>query len=619
MINKKGQLTIFVIVAVIIVAIIGIYFLVRGKLGISGIPAELTPVFDYYESCIEQETRAAIDLAGTQGGYVEAGNYAPGSEYAPFSSQLNFLGFPIPYWYYVAGNGLIKEQVPSKADIEKGIADYVEARLNDCNFDNFYAQGFDINFNKPEVRVKIENNRVDVDVISNLAVSKGEESANKKDYSVSVNSKIGKFYDLAIKIYNKEKKDAFFDNFAADVLRLYTPVDGVEISCSGRIWKTEDVINNLKSGLEANIAAIKFKGNYYGLNDKNDKYYVVDLGDSTDENINLIYARNMPTKIEIAGENVDDQLMIASPVGLQEGLGILRFCYSPYHFVYDFSFPILIQIYNNEEIFQFPLTAIVDKNVPRQAEFSQLESEEEAEEDLCEFKTQDVKINIFDVNLQSVNANITYQCFNQRCRLGETINGEFIGKAPACFNGQLIIKGGGFADKTETFSSNNENSIDVIVDRLYDIKLDLEVGNKPLDGTAIISFVDKNGKSVSTVLPDVSNVKLSEGDYSITVYVYGNSSITIPASKKTQCQDIPRTGILGFFGAAKEKCFDIEIPETKIEYALRGGGKSNVYLLPSQLEEGTLNLRVDSLPLPKSLEELQYNYASFDGMGVQVE
>ena len=618
--KKRGQMSILIIAAIVIAAGIIFYFVARGKIGVSGIPTELQPVFDYYDKCIQEETRVAIDLAGSQGGYVETPNYLPGSEYAPFSSQLNFLGFPVPYWYYVSGNGLIKEQVPSKSDIERGIADYVERRVKNCDFSSFYAQGYNIELGEPTVKIVIEDKKVNTVVNSDLIASKGEVSARKREHNIEVESKLGKFYNLARKIYDKEKRDGFFDTYAVDVLRLYSPVDGVEISCSGKIWKTGEVIDGLKEGLEANIGAIKFQGSYYNLNDKKDKYYVVDLGESVDENVNLIYSRAMPTKVEIAGEGVDNELMIASPVGNDEGLGILGFCYVPYHFVYDLSFPILVQVYNNEEMFQFPVVTIVDNNVPREAIFSELEEEPNAGFDLCEFMPQDIELNIYNSNLEPADANISYQCFNQKCKLGESIRGRFVGKAPACLNGQLLLRGAGFADKTEEFSTNREGSAEVILDRLYNVKLNLEVGGKKLEGigTAIVSFVDKNGKSVSTLLPDVSEIKLSEGDYSVTVYVYGNSSITIPASKKTQCQDVPRSGVLGFFGSTKEECFDINIPETKIEYALRGGGKGDVYLLPEQLENGKLNIEVDELPLPKSLEQLQFNYASFEGMGVSV-
>ena len=96
--NNREQVTIFVIIALVIVAGVGIYFLVRGSISISTIESDFVPVYDYYSNCIEEKTRAGIDLAGSQGGRIDSGVYIPGSEFAPSSNELNFLGFPVPYW-----------------------------------------------------------------------------------------------------------------------------------------------------------------------------------------------------------------------------------------------------------------------------------------------------------------------------------------------------------------------------------------------------------------------------------------------------------------------------------------------------------------------------------------
>ena len=70
-------------------------------------------------SCLEEEALLGISVLGSQGGYIDIPAFEPGSQYAPFSNQLDFLGNPIPYWYYVSSNGVQKEQVPKKSDMEK--------------------------------------------------------------------------------------------------------------------------------------------------------------------------------------------------------------------------------------------------------------------------------------------------------------------------------------------------------------------------------------------------------------------------------------------------------------------------------------------------------------------
>src|SRR3990172_876438 len=187
--NKRAQVAVFVIVALVIFGGILTIYTFRDKLFAPSIPAEFKPVFDYYKSCIEEEARAAIDLAGSQGGRVNPGLYIPGSEYAPFSSQLNFLGFPVPYWFYISGNGLVKENVPTKGEIQNEISQYVEDRVNvNCNFDDFYAKGFSIDLGTPAVKTTIEDANVIVDLSSEMVVSKEESSARATSQNVQINS-----------------------------------------------------------------------------------------------------------------------------------------------------------------------------------------------------------------------------------------------------------------------------------------------------------------------------------------------------------------------------------------------------------------------------------------------
>ena len=177
--RNKAQVSVFVIVAILIVGAIAIYFIVRGGVDDGAIPIELSQVFDYYQGCIEQETRAAIEILGSQGGYIEVPDYVPGSEFAPFSSHLNFFGFPVPYWYYVSGNGVVKEQVPAKSEMEKEIALYIEEGLEFCDFESFYSSGFEIEVGAPIVKADIEDTKVRVEVDSEMSVSRGENSASR--------------------------------------------------------------------------------------------------------------------------------------------------------------------------------------------------------------------------------------------------------------------------------------------------------------------------------------------------------------------------------------------------------------------------------------------------------
>lgn len=604
--GKKAQLSIVIIIAVVLVLGIVIYFSIREKTDIKKISPELISVYDYYQGCIEEEVKAAIDLAGSQGGYLEIPLYVQGSDYAPFSSHLNFLGFSVPYWYYISGNGIIKEQVPEKEDIERQMENFVETRLKECDFEDFSRRGFIIKLGNPEAEIKINDKKISVSVKAELNSAKGESTASKSNHELNIDSDFGKRYNKAKEIYENEKQTSFLEGYAEDSLRSYSPVDGVEVSCSPIVWKTREVAEELKKGLEANIGKIKLEGNYYSLKDPKNKYFVTNQ--KTDMPINFLYDKRWPSKVEISGAN--NELLVAEPIGNQPGLGALGFCYAPYHFVYDLSFPVMVQILGNQgEIFQFPLVVIIDNNVPRQAKFSDLVEDEE-DFDVCAFNNQDIEVKVFNVKLEKLDANISYQCFEQSCRLGVAQNGIFIGKAPSCLNGYLKAETKGYSPKQILFSSNEGKLAELILDKTYEVELEIQVDDKPTTGNAIVSFIGEI--SASTVVPENKIVELSEGSYNVTVHVYGNSTIVLPASSKRECIQIAKQGLAGLFGGTQEKCFDINIPESKIDHALTAGGAAEVYLLPSDLEKGKLKIKVPGFQKPDSLEKLQYNYALFD-------
>jgi hypothetical protein len=77
--------------------------------------------------------------------------------------------------------------------------------------------------------------------------------------------------------------------------------------------------------------------------------------------------------------------------------------------------------------------------------------------------------------------------------------------------------------------------------------------------------------------------------------------------------DIPRSGLGGFFGFTKEKCFTVDFPEQIISNSLSGGGTQKYFFLESELASSNiLEISSQSLPIPKSTEELQDNYFLFE-------
>ncbi len=303
-------------------------------------------------------------------------------------------------------------------------------------------------------------------------------------------------------------------------------------------------------------------------------------------------------------------VLIANTVGNQPGLGALGFCYAPYHFVYNTRYPVLVQVSGEEETFQFPVAVVIQGNKPREAlNVSTVAIEGPP---VCDQRNIPVSVNVYDTNLNSVDAEISYKCSETVCRIGETESGFIEGNFPQCVNGFLIARSEGYEEKRELYSVVLPGSANVVLDRLYEMNVDLKLDNLDYEGQAVITFVSDDG-SKTIVYPEQTSVELSEGQYEIQTYIYRNSSIRIGSTTTRECVEVPDSGIAGFLGFTREKCFNIDFPEQIVSNALGGGGKQNYYILESELKNSnTLEIRAGSLPIPTTLQQLQDNYILFE-------
>lgn len=620
--RKKGQITIFIILAIVIVAFIFLFFMLRGKMFESNIPKDLGPVYSYYLSCIEQETFDGTKLLGEKGGRIEELEFFPGSEYMPFSNHLGFMGMGIPYWHYISGNGISKEQVPSKEKMQSDLNNFVKEGLKNCDFSQFEQKGFQINISEPEdIKTEIKDNLVKVNVKQNIILSFGDTKWSGNTHSLDVNSNIGKFYDLALKIYKNQKNEMFLEKYGIDIIRLYAPVDGSEISCSPKIWNVNDIRINLSSALEANTGAIKINGDYYKLKKPENKYFIRDIGEKSDFNVNFMYSGYWPTKMEIWPS--EDGILRADPIGLEQGLGIIGFCYVPYHFVYDLYYPVLIQIYSGSEMFQFPIVVSIDKAKPREALNGT--SLPDAVPELCEHKLTRMNVYSYNVNMQPVEANIKFKCFDTSCDIGKTKieNNEAVlsDSFPQCSNGFIIASADGYETKKELVSTVTDGSANVILSRKYKLNLVVHEGGSEIEGYSIVSLT-KDNKTSTFAYPEMKEIELTEGQYNLKVYVYSNASIHLQGTSTSKCVDVPKSGLFGMFGAIEQRCFNLDIPSQEVNFAVSGGGVQNYYFPESQLEKSkTLLINTEDFGVPNSVEGLQknYNMAEVSDLNIQLE
>jgi len=609
--NKEGQVTIFVIIGILILGSVVAFFVYKNSLKQEQIPASIEPIYNSFLSCLEEQTLVGVNVLESQGGYITMPPFESGSSYMPFSSQLDFLGNPIPYWYYISGNNVAKEQVPSLQDMQKELGIFVDGKIRDCGLDKYYSQGFEINFGVPETKMQIKDKKIMVNLNLPINITRLNESFLINTHNIEVSSNLKKLYDSAFEIYSKEQKEMFLENYTVDILRNYAPVDGVELTCSPLTWNADEVFSTLSRAIESNILALKTKGGDFSLKKPENKYFVI----NTPVNAKFINSKNWTNSFEVNPSR--GALLISEPIGNQQGLGMLGFCYVPYHFVYNIKYPVLIQVYEDQEFFQFPFAVVIQGNVPRKP-ISGTFFESDAIPEICEYKNTNTLVHTTDKRANPIDANISYECSGVVCKIGKTENGILESLFPQCVNGNLIVSSDGFMDKSVSYTVLEQGEASVFLDKLYEKEINLKLDSKDYSGQAIINVISE-GDTRTIVYPEQKKVKLSEGQYQIQVYVYENSSLNIPASTQQQCIEVPKSGLGSVFGLTEQKCFDYQIPSQIVSNALSGGGKEDYYILESELESSkTLEINAGGLPKSTSIDQLQSNYILFENKGLDI-
>lgn len=607
--SKRAQAVIFIIVAIVIVSIVILYFILKLNDNGPGVPVKFDPIYNYYITCIEENVRNGAQLMGRQSGYIYLPEFVPGSSYMPFSNMLEFMGEGVPYWSYISGNGVVKEQVIFKKEMERQLDRYLEEMVLDCDFSSFVVDGINVTIGEASVASSIEQRMIKIEVEQKLRFEDSGEVFTSNQHEVVVPSSLGGFYDVAKKIYDHEKESDFLENYAVDLLRLYAPVDGTDVGCVPMTWSVEGIRQDIISAVENNVPAIKIKGDYYKLGKKENIYFENDIGEEVDFDINFMYDRDWPMKMDVWPN--EGGILRADPIGLDEGFGMLGFCYITYHHVYDLAYPVLIYLSSGDESFQFPMVVYVNKNKPREAIDSS--SGVKSVPTLCEHRTNQMKVTSYDMDLNPIAADISFECLNTKCYIGKTSSNGVISSLeslfPQCVNGYLIAESPGYESIRVLVEDINEDSMVVVMKKEYVLDINLKDGGVR-DGTrAILTFQKVDGESITVSYPEMKEVKLSEGQYKIKVIVYGDSDLVIDAGSSEKCIGVPKSGISGYFGSTEEKCYNIEIPSQNIDSAVIGGGKTNYYFSESELEGSkSINIVTSYFGSPKKIEDLQINY-----------
>ena len=199
--NKSGQVTIFIIIAVVIVAIgIAVYFLypeISSTLG-----GEQDPNA-FIQSCMEDEIISNVELVSSQGGSLEPEFY------------LEYNGLPVEYLCYTKDDKApcIIQQPFLGQHIESEIKTGIEPAVKNCFNDmvsSFESRGYDVTMREGDVNIELLPQRIISTFNYTVTLSK-TDTKRYESFVVVINNNLYELIGIARSIINLERSSGDAD------------------------------------------------------------------------------------------------------------------------------------------------------------------------------------------------------------------------------------------------------------------------------------------------------------------------------------------------------------------------------------------------------------------------
>ncbi len=243
--NKRGQVTIFIIIALVLIAGISFYALIKGKASETkqSYRSSENPL-KYISECIESSVRDKIPLILSQGGYIEPQLYA------------NFSGMRVAYLCYNNLNYYpCINQVPLYIQhLEKELKSGIEQDAEGCFLtlkEDYEAKKMQVSLGSTEkLDVELEDRKIIVRTEKEMIITDREETKSYKDFKSSINSPVYNLARVAIEIVSQEATFCHSEYLGYQILYPWVKITKSEARSIHEIYE----ITDRSTGERLNIA-----------------------------------------------------------------------------------------------------------------------------------------------------------------------------------------------------------------------------------------------------------------------------------------------------------------------------------------------------------------------------
>ena len=493
--TKKGQVTLFIIIGIVILISAVLFFMLKGSIqrkeiapGVSMIveelPSQFLPVQPFVEKCLEKTSREALEILGQRGGYIYTDKLIAGSE-STVGNSVSFSrqsDLKIPYWFHLASDNKCTGECDFKTEklalksgsspdsVEDQLARYVEENLGECidDFKSIKELDFDVKERgKMKAKAIVAENNVVVQLDYPISVSRQNSEMELNNFYTTLNLDLVDIYEMADYITGLQRDYRFIEKAVLNLIigfsgkdkRKLPPMSDSSFEIGSKVrWMKSNVRNNVRNVLTSYIPLLRVMDTPTWREIDTSSLYIDKLynyGMSIPNNSSItnlgIYFNYLDFwdiyfDLNCNGEICEPESAFTDflPIGIQR-----------YNFAYDVSFPVLVEIQDsfafNEQgySFNFMLESNIRNNRAMPAKFEPLIADtSEGGTMLCDESKRTsgkVKIEVYDSldDSELNNVEVIYTCIDS-CYIGETENGVLDTSLPVCFGGALSFRKEGY-------------------------------------------------------------------------------------------------------------------------------------------------------------------------------
>lgn len=531
----KGQLSVFIILGILILIMVGINFYLMNdtsSLDISDYnPDSLTPVERFITLCLEDTTEDALLLLGQQGGYIYFDSPQAKAYYQNAQNYLSPLqgGIKVPIWD-IRGNAILPTIDTMQTDIKR----FVESNINDCvSLIDQQPSISNAQF-KDEPVATVEITQEDVVVFLDYAIQVEFDNrvVEYENYASAVDVRLRKILETAEFLLYRHRTDLIVPDLAMNMISLDPdlPLGDIRFSCEPLFWSKRAVTSQLQEHLSYMIPQIRISGtDYQPFNEPLERYERIvsewdservaaeglpdylprDMYEYTQQfwqipdydfaglQVGLLYDDSYGMDLQV---NPSDGDRIESRPG-RSGSSYLRYlCVNIYHFTYDVIFPFEVRLFDESAMdgqgftFSYGLPAKIDHNYPTQGEprFISMDATETNTQFCEDTRDENSYVLVWDGKTGEIlnNVDITYDCTKYFCELGSTTTEYGTGvpelqtKVPnGCFNGFFIAEKDGYLRSKVQIENPDAVELTLLPLKEFNFALANKDTNIPLDDT----------------------------------------------------------------------------------------------------------------------------------------